>query len=93
MIAKINLYSNIKGELNKFLSKFYNTNLQIEDSLKWEKEYNNPIELADLIGVFSDNSDDFNLVMWISLDKNLFIRITSENTDSIIRYLFERFPY
>lgn len=93
MIAKINLYSNKKGELNRFLSKFYETNLEIEDSLKWEKEYKNPIELADLIAAFSDNSDDFDLSMWISLDKNIFIHITVDNTDAIIRYLFERFPY
>lgn len=93
MIAKLNLYSSKKGELNKFLSKFYETNLDIEDKYKWEKEYENPIELADLIGAFRDNSDDFDLSMWISLDKNLYIRITSENTDLIIRYLFERFPY
>ena len=93
MIAKINLYSNKKGELNRFLSSFYETNLEIENSLKWEKEYENPIELADLIGTFCDNSDSFNLSMWISLDKNIFIRITDDNTDKIIRYLFERFPY
>ena len=93
MIAKITLYSDKKGELNNFLSKFYDTNLEIENNLKWEKEYKNPIELADLIGAFSDNSENFDLSMWISLDKNVFISITPENTDIIIRYLFERFPY
>lgn len=93
MIAKITLYSDKKGELNRFLSKFYDTNLEIENNLKWEKEYKNPIELADLIGAFSDNSENFDLSMWVSLDKNVFISITPENTDIIIRYLFERFPY
>ena len=43
MIAKITLYSNKTGELNKFLSRFYNTNLDIENSLKWEKESANPV--------------------------------------------------
>lgn len=93
MIAKIYLYSENKGELNKFLSTFYNTNLEIHDNLKWEKEYTNPIELADLIGTFCDNEDDFNLSMWVCLDKDIFIRITSKNTNDIIKYLFERFPY
>ena len=89
MIAKITLYSNKTGELNKFLSRFYNTNLDIENSLKWEKESANPVELAEIIGIFVDNSDDYVLNMWLSLDKD----VTSENADSIIRYLYERFPY
>ena len=59
MIAKITLYSNKTGELNKFLSRFYNTNLDIENSLKWEKESANPVELAEIIGIFVDNSDDY----------------------------------
>ena len=93
MIATVNLYSNKKGELNKFLSHFYNTNLDINNHLKWEKKYENPVELADLIGTFIDNSDDYSFNMWISLDKDIFINITDENADEIIRYLYERFPY
>lgn len=93
MIAKITLYSNKTEELNKFLSRFYNTNLDIENSLKWEKESANPVELAEIIGIFVDNSDDYVLNMWLSLDKDVFVNVTSENADSIIRYLYERFPY
>ena len=93
MIAKITLYSNKKGELNKFLSRFYDTNLGIENSLKWEKESANPVELAEIIGTFIDNSDDYYLNMWLCLDKDVFVNVTSENADDIIRYLYERFPY
>lgn len=93
MLAKITLYSEKKGELNKFLSSFYNTNLDIENELKWEKESANPVELADIIGTFIDNSDNYLLNMWLSLDKDVFVNITSENADDIIKYLYERFPY
>lgn len=93
MLAKINLYSEKTGELNKFLSNFYNTNLGLENSLKWEKEYANPIELAEIIGTFIDNSDKYTLNMWICLDKNVFVNVTQENADDIIKYLYERFPY
>ncbi len=93
MLAKLTLLSNKKGELNKFLSNFYNTNLEIYNNLKWEKESANPIELADIIGVFVDNYDDYLLNMWLSLDKDIFVNITEENADSVIRYLYERFPY
>lgn len=93
MIATVRLYSTKEGELNQFLSRFYNTNLQIEQDLKWEKEYVNPIELAEIIGTFADNSDSYKLNMWISLDRDIFIHITEENADNIIKYLYERFPY
>lgn len=93
MVTVVNLYSEKEGEINNFLSKFYNTNLNLEDSLKWEKDYNNPIEMAEIIGAFIDNKDKYNANMWISLDRNIFINVTEHNADEIIRYLYERFPY
>lgn len=93
MVTVVNLYSEKEGEINKFLSKFYNTNIDLKDSLKWEKDYNNPIEMAEIIGTFIDNKDKYNANMWISLDRNIFINVTEHNADAIIRYLYERFPY
>lgn len=57
------------------------------------KKYANPIELAEIIGTFIDNSDDYFLNMWICIDKDVFIQITEDNADDIIKYLYERFPY
>ncbi len=93
MFATVNLYSTKKGELNDFLSRFYNTDLEIYNNLNWEKKYTNPIELAEIIGVYIDNSDLYNLKMFICIDKNLFITITEDNANDIIKYLYERFPY
>lgn len=93
MFATVNLYSTKKGELNNFLSRFYNTDLEIYNNLNWEKKYTNPIELAEIIGVYIDNSDLYNLKMFICIDKNLFITITEDNANDIIKYLYERFPY
>ena len=87
MVATVNIYSNKKGELNKFLSHFYNTDLDIENELKWEKKYENPIELAEIIGIYIDNSDNYMLNMWISLDKDVFINVTNDNANKIIKYL------
>lgn len=93
MQATVNLYSNKKGELNNFLSRFYNTNLEIHDNLRWEKKYANPLELAEIIGIFIDNFDNYNITMWISLDKNVFISISEDNANDVIKYLYERYPY
>lgn len=93
MQAIVNLYSNQKGELNNFLSRFYNTDLEIYDSFSWQKKYANPLELAEIIGIFIDNLDNYNITMWISLDKDVFISISENNADDIIKYLYERYPY
>lgn len=93
MATVIKIHSKKKGEINKFLSKFYNTNLEIEKKLRWEKEYKNPIEMTELIGTFADNIDEFDIKMWVSLDKDIFINISDKNANNIIKYLFERYPY
>lgn len=93
MITLVRLQSKKKGELNRFLSDFYNTDLEIYDKLKWEKEYPNPIEMTDLIGTYVDNIENYAIKMWISLDKDIYIKISQKNANDIIRYLFERYPY
>lgn len=93
MLAKVKLQSKKKGELNQFLSEYYNTNLEIEDKLKWEKEYENPIEITELIGTLVDNLDVFDIKMWISLDQDIFVKISEQNANDVIKYLFERYPY
>ena len=93
MQATVSLFSNKKGELNNFLSRFYNTNLEIYNNLKWEKKYANPLELAEIIGTFVDKLDNYQISMWIPLDKNVFISVSEKNADDIIKYLYERYPY
>ena len=93
MSAIVYLTSNKKGELEKFLSSFYNTSFKLLNSLKWKKKYDNPVEIAEIVGTFIDNSDDFDIHIWISIDKNVFIHVDEKNADDIIKYLYERFPY
>ena len=93
MMTIVNIYSSKKGEINSFLNKYYKQDVNEYDTLKWEKVYDNPIEIADIIGTFIDNKEKFDANIWISLDKNIFINVTENNVNEIIGYLFERFPY
>ncbi len=93
MVSFVNLVSKKKGEINRFLSKFYNTEVDLYDHLSWEKEYQNPVEISDIIGVFVDNLEDYSLNLFVCIDKNVFINITTLNANYIIKYLYERFPY
>ena len=91
--AIVNLYSTKNGEISNFLNHFFGTNIALENPLKWEKTYSNPIEIADIVGSFIDNSEDYEIAMWISLDKGFFMHIHDSNADDFIRYLYERYPY
>ena len=89
----INFYSEIKGEIKKFLELYYSKNLNIENDLCYKKKFENPIDMIDIISCFVDNSDKFNISLWISLDKNVYIRLNNSNLNTIIKYIYERYPY
>ena len=91
MKTKISLFSINDNEIPKFLTQYYNK--AFSNSKEWECEYENPIEMADMIGVFLENNYKYKIAMWISLDNNVYININDSNGDKIIRYLFERYPY
>lgn len=95
MQAVVHLYSVLSGEIKKFLVHFYNDkNVDVDENIKeWQKDYPNPIEIVDIIGAYVENVDEFNLSMWVSLDEGVLIKVTEENGDELIRYLYERFPY
>ena len=93
MSVMVNLYSEKPSEIKKFLDAFYELDVNVPDYSKWEKIFSNPIQMADIIGAFIDNNDKFSINMWVSFDENFFINVTDYNSDKIIRYLFERYPY
>ena len=83
----------LSKELEKFLSSFYSSSFNLTNVLSWKHLYDNPIEIADIVGVYADNFNDFKIMMLICLDKGLYIHVTNENADNLIKYLFERYPY
>ena len=53
MNAIVKLYSDKSGEIFRFLNHFQKKPLEkIENHLLWQKEYENPIEIADIIGAY-----------------------------------------
>ena len=96
MYVIVRLYSNKRNEINNFLKSFFNErneNIEHINLLEWEKKYQNPVEIADIIGTFIDNNDKYSINMWISLDQGVFLNVTNNNADQIIRYIYERFPW
>ena len=93
MKAKVILYSDKNGEINNFLNRFYSNKSDHSNYTSWQKEFPNPVEITEFIAAFADNSNSFDLAMWVSLDKDVFIKISPSNYEHIIKYLFERYPY
>lgn len=92
-IYSVNLFSEKKENLQEFLKKFYNNNKLEVKKLKFEKNFQNPIDMIELISTLIDNNEKYPIAIWISIDKNIFIKITELNLNKIIKYLFERYPY
>ena len=92
----VRLYSVLPDEIERFLIHFYGNDNFDKSELhgkQWQKVYPNPVEIVDIIGAFIENIDDYNLSMWVSIDSGVFIKVTYDNADELIRYLYERFPY
>ena len=83
----VRLYSNNKDDINNFLKKFSNNTEEYMNLSEWEKKYQNPVELTDIIGTFIDNNDKYSINMWISLDKGVFINVTDDNANEIIKLI------
>lgn len=88
----VNLFSESSEDLEKFLSLFYKSDIKLNQNLSYEEFFENPIQMVELISTVIDNNERFNIGIWISIDKDIFINITENNLDKIIRYLLERYP-
>ncbi len=89
----VNLYSTNNNDINNFLSSFYSKDLHLENKSKHSIYFEAPDKMIDLITAIIENSEKYKINPWISLDKKVFINVTKNNLDSIIRYIYERFPY
>lgn len=94
MNALVTLYTKNKDELSNFLSEYYSTEITISDKTEWKNEYQNPIEIVEIVSTFIDNKEKYKSTnMFVSIDVGVYINIQEDNYNSFIKYLFERFPY
>lgn len=94
MNSKLKFYSTDSNEMIDFLKSFFDDQIELSSASYWEKEYNNPIDMSDIIAAFIDNKDRFlNTNLWVSIDSGVFINIKEDNYNYFIQYLYERYPY
>lgn len=93
MAYTVKIYSEIEGEIEKFLNLFYKNDFNLSNKLFWKKDFDTPLQAIDILSAFIDNKDKFNANLWASLDKDVFICVTENNINDLIKYIYERFPY
>lgn len=93
MKTTINFYSEETGEIKKFLEQYYSKNFNLDNNLCYKQDFDNPVDMIDIISCFIDNNDKFNANLWISLDKDVYICVTDTNLNNLIKYIYERYPY
>ncbi len=93
MNFSVNLYSTNFNDINNFLSSFYSKDLHLENKSKHSIYFESPNLMIDLLTAIIENDEKYNINPWICLDKGVYINVTKYNLDSVIRYIYERFPY
>ena len=93
MKSSINLFSEKNGEIKRFLEAYYSKKIDLNEDLVYKKEFDNPIDMIDIISCFIDNNSNFQMNLWISIDKDVYICVTDTNLNSLIKYFYERYPY
>lgn len=94
MKTNINFYSEKDGEIKRFLEHYYSKNLSdFNYNLHYQMFFDTPIDMIDIIGCFIDNKDHFDINLWVSLDEGVLILVNEDNVNSLIKYIYERFPY
>ncbi len=92
MSLTVNLWSRKEGELKKFLSSYYECEVEIADEAEgWFHEYKKPVDAVDIISAVIDNSDRFQIAMYIQLNDGQLYHVTEANHNDVIRDIFMLF--
>ena len=89
----LNLFSTNLNDINLFLSKFYSKNIDEFSDKNCKLDFENPTELVSILSALIDNNETYSITAWINLDDDTFIKVTENNLNEIIKYLYERYPY
>jgi hypothetical protein len=92
MAVVVNLWSKKVGEIKKFLERYYEKEVRMdEDVEQWTYVYNKPLDSIDIISAVMDNSDIFQVAIYIQIDKCDICPVTAENYNDIIKGLLSLF--
>lgn len=84
----VSLITEKKEELNRFLSKYYNREMNIKkETFKWSLICNSPLECLSLITTVIDNNNQYNMQVVVSMPELSGI-INDDNINQFVKYLY-----
>jgi len=88
MSVTISLWSTKQGEIKRFLSSYYQKNIQGEEySRRWIGDFINPLDSVDMISALMDNIENYKVAMYIHMENGFLHKITEKNYDDVIKGL------
>ncbi|MDP4094784.1 MAG: hypothetical protein Q8920_15675 [Bacillota bacterium] len=92
MAVLVTLWSKKPGEIKRFLERYYQKNIEMDDDVEqWIYVYNKPLNAVDIMSAVMDNNDKYQISMCIQLDKGDVHPVTVENHNDIIKGIFDLF--
>lgn len=86
MPVTVSLQSEKNGEIKKFLERFYEKQIMLDDDVtQWIYIYNKPLDALDIISALADNDDDYELTMHICIDDWKEMKLSQDNHNNIIK--------
>ncbi|WHH59106.1 hypothetical protein [Petroclostridium sp. X23] len=85
MLVTISIMSKKRGEIKKFLDKYFDKETDVDDSvIEWIYVYRNVIKAMNIIDVVMDNISDYNISLWVQLGDEDIVEVNSKNKHKII---------
>ncbi len=88
MAVLVNLWSRRMGEIKRFLEKYYEKDINMDEEVEqWIYIYSKPLDAIDIISAVIDNNDKYQINVCIQVDKGDIHPVTYENHNDIIKGL------
>lgn len=88
MLCTVSLISNCDGEISRFLSAYFNQNMNIKkETFKWSLICNSPFECLSLVTTVIDNNNQYNMQVVVSMP-DLNGIINDDNINQFVKYLY-----
>jgi hypothetical protein len=90
MSVTISLWSTLQGEIQRFLSCYYQRDIKTDaHSNRWMGDFLNPLDSIDMISALMDNIENYNVTMYIHMENGYLHKITKINYNDVIKGLVE----
>ncbi len=86
----VSLISNKQDEINKFLSSYYEKDMNIhKKTFKWSMICHSPAECLNLVTTVIDNDDKYFIQVFINMPEFCVV-VNEQNIDDFIKYILLR---